>query len=404
MRVTVNLLLKKSKSRSGGKSPVYARITLHGRRIEVSTGVFVDFADWDNNRQCIAGKSEKAGILNNRLEKFISKINDNYNQLSALGESFDIIDLKEKIIGAKNQKQVLDIFDMTLISIEGKIGHGYSYSTLKHYRTCRSRLSAFILKQYNRPDIPLTRVNYHFLDLFDIYLKSAIKVSCNTAWGYHKDFKHVLNNAVFMNLLPKNPYTAYKVKGMESNRDFLTTEEMQKLAQKEVSIRRLGTVRDIFMFACYTGLSFSDIEKLGPEHLFSGDDGGKWIIVDRTKTKTRCRVPLLPSAETILDKYRDYPVNQSKRRLLPVSSNQKMNAYLKELANICGINKNLTMHVARHTFATSVTLANGVPIETVSKMLGHSSLKTTQIYARIVDTKIAGDMKVLKKKLQEMNL
>ena len=404
MRVTINLLLKKSKSRSSGKNPIYSRITLDGRRTEISTGVFVDPAAWDNSRQVIKGKCEKIRIMNNRLDKFISNVNDNYNQLVALGEDFDIIDLKEKITGTKNQNQVLDIFDMTISSIEGKLGHGYSYSTLKHYRTCRRRVSEFIQRQYKGLDIPLDRINYHFLDSFDIFLKSTVKVSSNTAWGYHKDFKRVLNNAVSMNLLTQNPYRTYKVKSMESNRDFLTTDEIKRLLQKEISIERLRVVRDIFVFACYTGLSFSDIEKLGPEHLFKGNDGEKWIIIDRTKTQTTCRIPLLPGASIILSKYQDYPVNNSKRRLLPVHSNQKMNAYLKELADICGIMKTLTMHVARHTFATSVTLANGVPIETVSKILGHRSLKTTQIYARILDSKISGDMKTLKNKLKKVNL
>ncbi len=404
MRVTINLLLKKSKSNKGGKTPVYARITLNGRRAEISTRVFVDSTMWDTDRQLLIGKSEKIRVLNNRLDKFISEVNDHYNQLVSLGEEFDIVDLRDKIIGVKSQKQVLEIFDMTISSIEGKIGNDYSYSTLKHYRTCRRRVSEFIRKQYKRPDISLDRINYHFLDAFDIFLKSTVKVSSNTAWGYHKDFKRVLNNAVSMNLLSQNPYRTYKVKSMESNRDFLTSEELKKIVQKKISIKRLAVVRDIFVFACYTGLSFSDIEKLGTEHLFNGEDGEKWIIIDRTKTLARCRIPILPGAGLILKKYADYPLNSSKRKLLPVHSNQKMNAYLKELADICEIRKTLTMHVARHTFATSITLANGVPIETVSKMLGHSSLKTTQIYARIVDSKISDEMKTLKNKLKKVDL
>ncbi len=404
MRITINLLLKKSKSHNNGRTPVYARVTMDGRRAEISTGIFVDPTQWDNSRQLINGKSESVKILNNRLVKFVSKVNDFYNQLVAVGEDFDITDLKEHIMGRKNQKQILDIFDLTIQSIEGKLNRGYSYSTLKHYRTCRRRVEEFIRKQYGRPDMALSRINYQFLDSFDVYLKSTVQVSSNTAWGYHKDFKKVLNNAVSMDLLSQNPYQKFKVKSMDSNRDFLTAEEIQKLTQKEISIRRLRTVRDIFVFACYTGLSFADIEKLAPDHLFNGNDGETWIIIDRTKTSTRCRIPLLPGAKMIIEKYKDYPVNQSKSRLLPVHSNQKMNAYLKELADICGINKKLTMHVARHTFATSVTLANGVPIETVSKMLGHSSLKTTQIYARITDSKISNDMKLLQQQLTRSNL
>jgi len=168
------------------------------------------------------------------------------------------------------------------------------------------------------------------------------------------------------------------------------------MEKKRIDIERLAIVRDVFIFACYTGLSYSDIAKLSFQHIHKGDDGEDWIIIDRNKTNNRCRIPILPGALKILRKYKNYAWNESEGLLLPVRSNQKMNAYLKELATVCKIKKTLSMHVARHSFATSVTLANGVPIETVSKMLGHNSLKTTQVYARIVDKKISDDMRKLK--------
>jgi site-specific recombinase XerD len=164
----------------------------------------------------------------------------------------------------------------------------------------------------------------------------------------------------------------------------------------------MGLIRDIFVFACYTGLSYVDISKLNSLNIQKGSDGNNWIIIDRTKTESRCRIPILPVAQEIMQKYENHPVAYSSNRILPVLSNQKMNSYLKELADVCGIRKNLSMHVACHTFATSITLLNGVPIETVSKMLGHTSLKTTQIYARIVDTKISKDMEELKSKLNDV--
>jgi len=171
---------------------------------------------------------------------------------------------------------------------------------------------------------------------------------------------------------------------------------LDKIRHKEISTQRLGQVRDIFVFACYTGLGYAELKKLGREHIHQGDDRDEWVVIDRNKTDIRCRVPLLPQAKELLKKYERHPVCGITGKLLPVNSNQKMNEYLKELAVICGIDKNLTMHVSRHTFATSVTLTNGVPIETVSRMLGHTSIKTTQIYARIVDKKISEDMKKLK--------
>lgn len=399
MRITVSLQIKKSKVRNDGKYPVYARCTMDGRRIELSTGVFVLKSDWDEKSQILIGRSERIKTLNTRLDKFVTKINDVYNQLESNGEAFDIISIKEKLIDVKPQNNILEIFDKVISSIELKLNKGYVLGTIKHYRTTKSRLSEFISMIYKTKDIEIEKVDYEFLNSFDSFLKRTHNISSNTAWGYHRHLKKVLNDAVFMNLLHRNPYSLYRVKRVEGNRDFLTIDEVRILENKSISIKRLELVRDVFVFACYTGLSYSDISKLSKEHLSFGDDKEEWIIIDRSKNDSRCRIPLLPNAKKILIKYENYPLNNSICLLLPVLSNQKMNAYLKELGDICGLNKKLSMHVARHTFATSITLSNGVPIETVSKMLGHNSLKTTQIYARIVDSKISDDMKKLKAKL-----
>ena len=396
MRIRIGLQLKKTKKRNDGKCPVYARCVMDGRRIELSTSVYVLEEQWDISRQQIIGNSEDIRILNNRLSKFISEINDTYNQLGAGHEDFDIYSLKVKLTGTKSRDYFIELFEKNISSIKKKLGKGYSEGTLKHYQTTLSRLKEFIKIDYFKKDFEIESVNYSFLNSFDIFLKSTYNLSANTVWGYHRHLKKVLNDAVSMNLISRNPYESFKVKRADSNRDFLTLKEIQNIEQKQMQIERLVLVRDVFIFACYTGLSYSDIAKLSDEHLHIGDDGENWIIIDRNKNNNRCRIPLLPNAKKILMKYADYPINESQGVLLPVRSNQKMNAYLKELADICGIKKNLSMHVARHSFATSVTLSNGVPIETVSKMLGHTSLKTTQIYARIVDTKISQDMKKLR--------
>lgn len=399
MRVTVNLQIKKSKARSDNKCPVYARCTMDGKRIEISTGIFALESEWDLKGQVLTGRSEKVRVVNNKLDKIVTKIYDAYNQLESTGGDFDIFHLKQKLTGAKPQNGFIEIFEKVVSSLESKLNKGYTWGTIKHYKTTSRRLKEFIPKYYKVKDIPIERVNYEVLNLFDSFLKSNYNISENTAWGYHRHLKKVLSDAVAMNLLNKNPYSIYRVKRVEANRDFLTLQEVQVLENKTISLKRLELVRDIFVFACYTGLSYSDICILSKGHLQIGNDREEWIIIDRTKNDSRCRIPLLPKAKNILQKYEYYPINNSMNLLLPVHSNQKMNAYLKELADICNIKKNLSMHVARHTFATSITLSNGVPIETVSKMLGHNSLKTTQIYARIVDSKISEDMKKLKSKL-----
>jgi site-specific recombinase XerD len=187
---------------------------------------------------------------------------------------------------------------------------------------------------------------------------------------------------------------------MNPMREVLTKEELHDVESKEIDIERLAEVRDIFLFCCYTGLAFIDVFQLTVNDITLGIDGKKWIYTNRQKTGNQSNVPLLPQALRILEKYNDHPVREITGKLFPVKSNQKMNAYLKEIGTICNLQKKLTMHLARHTFATTVTLSNGVPIETVSKMLGHNKLATTQIYAKVLEHKVSQDMNVLFEKMK----
>ena len=199
--------------------------------------------------------------------------------------------------------------------------------------------------------------------------------------------------------LDKNPFVNYKAKVKEVERAYLVQEEIQAIVDKEFATERLNQVKDIFLYSCFTGLAYIDVKQLTRSNIGLGIDGGKWIFTNRQKTDTRSNISLLPIAEEILDKYKQHPQCLNEGKLLPVLSNQKMNSYLKEIADLCEINKELTFHIARHTFATTVTLTNGVPIESVSKMLGHKNLRTTQHYAKILDRKVSDDMKVLRTKI-----
>ena len=399
MRVTVNFSLKKSKSRTDGKCPVYVRCTMNNQRFDCSTGIFIQPDLWNANKQQVSGKSEEIKILNTRLDKINTRIQDIYNQLESKGDTFSVIEVKNKLLGVSDEKGVLEILDNLIKGIELRVGNDYSGGTLKHYKTTRERIKEFLKKQFGRNDLPISLVDCNFLNSFDIYLKADLWLKPNTALTYHKHLKKVLNTAIAMNQISYNPYSSFKATRNETHRDYLTNQELGKIKNKDVSTLRMEIIRDVFVFACYTGLGYAELNKLNKFHIHQADDGGRWIIIDRDKTDIRCRIPLLPQANTILQKYENFPLCINKGKLLPVHSNQKMNEYLKELATISGIQKNLSMHVARHTFATSVTLSNGVPIETVSKMLGHTSLKTTQIYARIVDSKISADMKNLELRL-----
>lgn len=391
MRISIGFKLKRSKKRNDETIPVYVNIILNRRRVELSTRIFVSPNNWDQAKERVSGTSNKAKTINNRLDKMATNILDIYNQFEAQNKKFNVLDIKNKLNGVSTEHGIVEMFDTYMNTIESNIGKGFSATTLKHYKTSKTRHLNFLSDVYGKEEWNLSNIGYKFINDFDVYLKTKYNNSVNTAWCYHKHMKKVLNIAVAMDYLSTNPYVKFQVKTEQPKREFLTQKELKKIRKKKIEIDRLAIVRDIFLFASYTGLSYADISKLAKQHIRIGNDGKKWIIIDRTKNGSRCRVPLLPAAKNILKRYKNYPTNVSKGLLLPVNSNQKMNAYLKEIAGICGIKKNLSMHVARHTFATTITLTNGVPIETVSKVLGHNSLKTTQIYARILDTKISQD-------------
>jgi len=217
---------------------------------------------------------------------------------------------------------------------------------------------------------------------------------------YIRNVKKVINQTVLNGWLPRNPFAQFKCSTHAVIREILDEAELSALYSKEFKQERLGEVRDVFLFCCFTGYAFIDVFKLKQTDVAKGIDGDCWIFTRRTKTNTVSNVPLLPQAEEIVNKYKDHPKCVQSGKLLPVNSNQKMNAYLKEIAILCNINKELTMHIARHTFATTVTLSNGVPIESVSKMLGHKKLATTQIYAKVLEHKVSEDMQHLKQKFK----
>ena len=278
------------------------------------------------------------------------------------------------------------------------VGQEYAPGTLERYNTSYKHTLAFLQWKYKVLDMDITRLDFEFISEYEFWLKSVRKCDHNTTLKYLSNFRKIINRCLRNGWLQRDPFMGFKMTKREVERTALTEFELQDLATKKFAIERLAIVRDIFLFSCYSGLAYSDVKKLKRSEIVIGIDGEKWLISKRQKTDIAARIPLLPPALVIIDRYISHPQCIQGDRVLPVFSNQKMNAYLKEIADLCGINKNLTYHIARHTFATTVTLSNGVPIETVSKMLGHRNLKTTQLYARILDHKISDDMKKLKKK------
>ena len=213
-------------------------------------------------------------------------------------------------------------------------------------------------------------------------------------------FRKIIRLAVKLGWIEKNPFELFKLKMQKVERGYLTNEELISIEEKSFSLQRIQYAKDLFVFSCYTGIANIDVMQLTPDNIILGIDGNYWIKTIREKTDTSVNVPILPKAAYIIEKYKDNPRSIAKGSLFPMISNQKLNSYLKEVADLCGIKKNLTFHLARHTFATSVTLSNGVPIETVSKMLGHTTIRTTQIYAKVVEQKVSQDMSALREKLE----
>lgn len=282
-----------------------------------------------------------------------------------------------------------------------------SRNTLQHYQTTAKYLFRFLNENQNSSDIPLNQLNYKTIAEFESYLRAYHPVDHHKSLANNGVMKHLqrlrkmVNMAVKLEWIDKSPFENYKLSFKKTERPYLTQDELAAIEAQIFSIERLQSVKDLFIFACYTGLAYIDVYKLTSKNLVKGIDGNDWIHTKREKTDTPVHIPLLPQAITIIKRYRNHVRALHEGTLFPIISNQKLNSYLKEVADICGITKNLTFHIARHTFATTVTLSNGVPIETVSKLLGHTNIRTTQIYARVIEQKVSDDMQLLREKLSK---
>ena len=398
-KVTLHFYAKSTKANGNGLLPIYVRLTIEGKRFEYSTKKFIEPSKWSTELSKMKGNSEEARSINNLLDFTRNRINEIQFELLKDGISLNIDEFKNRLLGIKERERLLiPIFTEHNRKIKELVGSEYAPGTLERYETSLKHTKDFLQWKYKVSDIDIEKIDHAFITEYEFYLRTERKCANNTAVKYIKNFHKIINICLANGWLTKDPFANYKSKVKEVIREFLTEQEIQSLMEKEFVSERLELVRDIFVFSCFSGLAYIDVKQLSKDNIVLGIDGDKWINKNRQKTDTNSKIPLLPTAQYILDKYANHPVCVNEDKLLPIFSNQKMNAYLKEIATVCGINKELTFHIARHTFATTVTLSNGVPIETVSKMLGHTNLKTTQHYAKILDKKISEDMQVLKAK------
>ena len=406
MENTLSILfyLKKGKNKNALEIPIYMRITVDGRRNEISTKRKIDPKLWNPEAMAMKGNSEEARILNNFLDNLKSRVYKQYNFMDQDEMDISSQEIKAKLTGVSNSKHYLvELIEYHNTQVKERVGHDFAAGTHKRYKVLINKVKSFLKEKYKTTDIEIKKLNHEFIANFDFYLRTHDKLNHNTATKYHKCLKKIIRIALANDWLIKSPYENFKTGYKDTNRGYLTLEELRAIETKKLHIHRLEVVRDVFVFQIYTGLAYSDVAKLRKEDINIGIDGNQWITIYRRKTNTRTSLPLLPKALQIIEKYRSNLEAEIKGTVFPVSSNQKMNAYLKEIAVLCKINKLLTTHLARHTFATTITLTNGVPIESVSAMLGHKSLKTTQIYSKVIDTKVSKDMSNLKSRLLESN-
>ena len=377
---SVLFFIKKGKLLKNGEAPVCMRITVNGCMVDISIKRSCPVNLWNQAKENSKGKDRMSVELNHYLEITRSRIHQIYRELET-SDKVITVDLVRKLYYGVDEesKTLLQVFREHNEQSRKLIGKDFVSKTVQRYETTTRYLEEFIKKEYQLSDIALNNLEANFISKFDAFLKIEKGCAQNSAITRLKNLKKIIRIALENDWIKKDPFAYYRFKLEETDPEFLTMDEIKIILAKEFTIKRVEQVRDVFVFCIFTALSYIDVCELTKENIRTSFDGNLWIMTKRHKTNVASNIRLLEIPKAILEKYKD---NLPNGMILPIISNQKVNDYLKEIATICNINKNLTFHVARHSCATSVLIANGVPIETVSKILGHTNIRTTQIYAR----------------------
>lgn len=403
MRTTFNTLffLKRSGLKRDGTMPIMARITVNGTVAHFSTKLCILPEKWDMNTNRVKGSSRDAKDVNYLLAEIQASISNSYHNLQRRDGIVTAESVKNDFLGiSEHHETILNLFKKHNDNFKLQVGISKSKATYQKYERTYNHIEVFLKKKYQLSDIPIRSINNMFITDFETYMRVDKSCCHNTTAKYIQLFKSIILIARKNGMLLTNPFADYQIRFHKVDRGYLTDDELKIILEKKFYNKRLEQVRDVFLFSCFTGMSYIDVKNLRKENIRKSFDGKLWIITKRQKTNVQSNVLLLDIPLRILEKYEG---KLSDDKILPVSSNQKMNAYLKEIGTICNIEKELTYHLARHSFATTVTLSKGVPIESVSKMLGHTKIQTTQIYARITNEKISQDMSALSEKLTILN-
>lgn len=390
---SIIFLIRKTRLTKRGEAPIQMRITANGRFIELNTQRKIEPANWNQKKERATGKTPAHQEINRYLEWLRTKAYEIQKELFDQNGYTEPVLIKEYLQGKHDVcKMFFEVFEEHNEQMSLLIGKEYNETTLRRYRLCLRYFKEMLSKETKVEDIPIKNITGEIIRKFEAFLKIEKQCAQNTVIRYMKCVKKITNLALANGWITINPFASVKFKEKKVIRDFLTINELNLLKDKEFEIPRLEIVRDVFLFCCFTGLAFIDVYNLKREHIIEDAKGRKWIHKQRQKTDVEFFVPLLELPLALIEKYKDHPSCKHSKKILPVFVNQKMNSYIKEIADFCGIKKHLTMHIARYTFATTVTLANNIKLENVSKMLGHTTTRMTEHYAHVLNESLANDM------------
>ena len=384
----------KSKINKSGLCPISCRLTLNGTRKVFASGLFVRPLDWSSKQQRFSKTCPNYEINNAKLELIKSKVISAHFEAQVIKEYYSVSDILRLFKGEKelNDVGVLEFYRGYLKRLRALVGVEIKEITWNKFDYIYNDLSAFINKKYKVHDVVITALDMSFMHDLEYHYKVKKGLKQITINKKLQRFRKVIKEAIIERHIKEDPFLSYKAKRVSKHVVFLNTEELELLEGFEFSQPRLNVIKDLFVFSCYTGLAYNELSKLQKKDIIKGFDGNLWIQMIREKTDKPLSIPILPKAETIINRY-----NLGGPKALPKISNQKYNSYLKEIATIVGIEKRMTTHMARRTFASTVLLYNDVPMEVVSELLGHSSLKVTQdSYGKVVQRKISMEMKRLR--------
>ncbi len=405
--VKITMWLFKAKRNSKNQIPIYLRVSFNYAHFTKSTGIYVGVNEWDKKAMRIKGTSLESNAKNSHLEALKLKTLQIVNQLTMLGKPFNINTIKEMLDGNQaNQITLMKVCNEQIAEMEKLRGKDFAPATITKYQNTVLRLRQFMKYKYKRSDVHLYELNYYFISEFIAFLKHKFDNSSATTYKHYQRFTRIIHQAMRRGYLEKFPFENFKIRMPKKKIQYLTQVEIDRIEQLELKVPRLCIIRNIFIFCCYSGLAFAEVESLTPDNITTGMDGDLWLNIHRKKTHKDYQVPLLPKALQILDKYKDHPTCLKRDRCLPVPSNVKYNAYLKEIGDLAEIPKDkpLVSHLARKTFACTIGLANGLNIGVLSKILGHASIQITlDSYATVIDSMMLKGVKDLKNKLSLTN-